>query len=639
MRVTSSFIRYLLLIWGLLLVGLHLLAAFTGTVFLWGVDSWAYFPKCLGVILSLAGLVVLIPPVTRRLVSLLKSTFAWAGPAFNALGGHPAAVVLAAAAGGLFWRFSCKVHLLGDGYWWIRNLERGINIHINEPLALYLTWLTRELTGKFMEISAEHSFQVVSVLSGAASVYLLFLLARLLGKKNGGASLIFLGMLSLGSVQLFFGYVETYPPVIAAVLLYLYLAVRQLDTGGTVFWPSTAFLLCVLMHLTTAALTPSLVYLYLRWWRQPCRSNKLGNVALVTAGPVTAVVLFLLLIGLRPGDFSDPATVSVMPFFPFVLNSPEYFNYNFFSFPHVRELFNLVLLVSPFCIPLCLLTVLQGVSPGDLGRFLILASVFPLCALILFNPELGFPRDWDVFAYVLLAPTLLGLYSLVEAGDRDKKLLHYSTAVIVVIGLLHVAPWVLVQADKDRALARYENLLDNNLLHSRHARTYGYEEIAVYFRKNGIFPSAEEYYRKAIETDPESYRLYAGQADVFYRSGQKDKALASILKSVDLAPESLRARFNLALFYHREGYFKEAEEQYKIIIQMYPNHLPAVFNLAACFYRQGLVDEAVSLYRYILKRKPDHQDARENLEKILQAHHLPEPAGDSIQGIKPAEQN
>lgn len=634
MRITPTAIKYLLVLWSLVLISLHCYASFTGTSTLWGVDSWAYFPLCLTGVLTLVGLVFLFPPVSAGLISCFKSIFSRVKTVFRVLDGQPAAIVLAISAGSLFWLLRCRVHLLGDGYWWIRNLEKGVKFHVNEPLALYLTWLTRKFTSRFAEASTETAFQFVSVASGVVFIYLLFLLARRLGKTNGAGALIFLGLLTQGFVQLFFGYVETYPPGIAALLLYLLLAVRQLKDKKSVFWPTVAFLLCVLMHLSAVSLAPSLAYLYLHWWKSSRKSLKPRSVALVTAGPIFAVTIVLFLIGLNPVKVFSSSGVSVLPFFPFVSNSSEYFNYNFFSLLHLIDLLNLVLLVSPFCIPLCLLLVGNCKYLGSTGRFMIMASIFPLGLLAMFNPELGFPRDWDVFAQSLIPPTLLGIMTLIKVTGKDKVLLGYAGTVIIVVGLLHVVPWVLIQADGSRFLARYERLLEGKLLYSQHAQSYGHEEIAIYYRDRNRLSLAEKHYQKAIEAQPDSYRLHGGLALIYRQMGKKDKALAGMLKMVEVAPESLRAQFNLALFYQKEGKLAEAETHYKKTLEINPNHLPAVFNLAAVYFNQGLIDQAILLYQYVLERDPDDKSARKNLEKVLQVKSMLESAVDST---SPAE--
>ncbi len=383
------------------------------------------------------------------------------------------------------------------------------------------------------------------------------------------------------------------------------------------------------MHLATAGLAPSLGYLYWHWWKNFPKRPKAGYLALAVLGPIFTVTIFLLLIGLGPDEIFGFTEGTAFPFMPFVSESSAGFNYHFFSFSHLIDLLNLVLLISPFCIPLCLLLFGHKKILQSKIWFLILASFFPLGSLALFNPALGFPRDWDVFAFGLIAPSLLGIVTLIRVAGKNKDLLRYAGTVVIAVGLVHVVPWVLIQADEGRSLARYENLLAGEVLRSRYARSFGHEEIAVYYRERSRLSQAEMHYRKAIEADPDSYRLYAGLATVHSLLGQKDKALTGLLKMIELEPESLRAQFSLALFYQQEGKYAEAERHYQKVLEINPAHLPAVCNLGSVYFKQGFIDKAILLYRYVLEQDPADNTTRANLQAALRVKEIMDSAADS----------
>ena len=631
MRITPSLIKYIPACWGLALVSLHLCAALTGSSILWGVDSWAYFPLSVTVILFLAGLLFLFPPTARSLVSFFENTFARVLPAFKVFRGYPAAGFLAAVAGGLFWLLRCRVHLLGDGYWWIRNLEQGEKFWKNEPLSLYLNWLTHRLLNPATGLSAQGAFQLVSCVCGTVFVYVLFRLARRLGKTHTEYLLIFLSIATLGVIQLFFGYVETYPLLTVLVLIYISLAVSLLQGTGSIFWPALAFWLCVLMHLSAVVLAPSLGLLYLFEWKKQ-RPTGAGMIKAFAGliGPVAAVGLVMYAIGLGPAVFFNSDEEITHLFLPFVSADSRYFSYGLLSAAHLTDLANLWLLISPWSLPLGLLIFAR--RPFKLSRtewFLVLLSFFPLALCGLFNTELGFPRDWDIFAYAFIAPTLLGILLLIDFLQNKPGLIGCAAVAIVAVGMLHTAPWVLVNADRERSIARYENILKGEVLRSTHARAFGHEEIAVYCRDRSRLSQAEMHYRKAIEADLDSYRLYAGLASVHFLMGQKDKALTELLKMIELEPESLRAQFSLALFYQQETKYVEAERHYRKVLEINPAHLPAVCNLGSVYFKQGFIDKAILLYRYVLKQDPEDNTTRANLETALRVKEIMDSAADS----------
>ncbi|MBN2287727.1 MAG: tetratricopeptide repeat protein [Candidatus Glassbacteria bacterium] len=647
MRFTPQILKMTIAFWGIVLAVLHLSAALTGSGLLWGVDSWSWFPHPWPFILA-AAVLVLVVPVSSGLVS--RVVLVPAGKISGLFRGRKfylAAAAGAAAAGVLFWSLRCRVYLLGDGYWWIRNVEGGIRFHLNEPLALYLTWLARDFGGRLAGISTEGAFRFISIAGGVVSVYLLFLLARLMGRRSGAGPLIFLGLLTLGTTQLFLGYVETYPLVIAAVILYIFLGIRQLESNGSVFWPAVAFLLCLLMHLTAASLAPSLAWLYRHWWKNPGKSSKPGSLVLVLAGPLLVVTIFLLSIGMTPALFLGSSEGGTLPFFPFVQAGSVYFSYGLFSLPHLSDLLNLALLISPFCIPLWLLPVVYKDRLGPREGFLVLASLFPLGALVMFNPELGFPRDWDVFAFSLIAPTLLGITMLVKVSGNQKGLLGYAGTVIIGTSLLHLVPWVLVQADEGRSLERYEHLLAAGTARSAHARAFGHEDVTNYYRGKERYDIAAAHYRKAIEATPGTSRLYLNLAAMYQREEQLDQAIAVMEKAAVMFPEELEVKIRLGSFYRDAERFREAADQYagavrlkpdlyggwfnlgtmliktgdyreavgplQKAVELCPDSVSAHLNLGSSFAFTGVIDRAIQEYRTALKLDPDNEIARHNL--------------------------
>ena len=72
---------------------------------------------------------------------------------------------------------------------------------------------------------------------------------------------------TLGSMQLYFGYGESYTLVSACAALYTALGVRALR-GGSVLYPTLCVMLCMSLHVIAASLLPSL--LYVLWLRAGC---------------------------------------------------------------------------------------------------------------------------------------------------------------------------------------------------------------------------------------------------------------------------------------------------------------------------------------------------------------------------------
>ena len=386
MQIKPNSFKLFLALWAFALVLLHLIAALTESPLLWGLDSWSYFPMPWALILAGMGVILAVPATTEFVSPLV----------FHGYRLHAAALVTTAGSGFLFWGFRCEIHLLGDGYWWIRNLEGGVKFWKNEPLALYLNWLAHKLSNLFNVVSAREAFQIVSVLSGVVFVYVLFRLACRMGKTLSERVLVFAGVFTLGTVQLFFGYVETYPALNVMLVLYLLLAVRMLQGEGSLLWPATAFWLCVLMHQSALVLSPSLGFLYLRWWKSESGGKKSLKLLALLFVPVGLISLLMLVIGLDAGVLFSSDEENIHLFIPFVSEVSRYFNYDLFSLAHLADLANLLLLLSPLCIPMCLLLAGRKKPLSKVQLYLLTVSICTLGLTAVFNPGLGFPRDWDI---------------------------------------------------------------------------------------------------------------------------------------------------------------------------------------------------------------------------------------------------
>ena len=111
--------------WGILILVLHLLAAVTGSPILWGVDPWAYLPAAWTAGLGVLGILFIIPASSGAIVSFFTAAWEKVFHLTEQVSFHLRASAVALLAGALFWRLRCSVHLLGDGYLLVRNLEEG----------------------------------------------------------------------------------------------------------------------------------------------------------------------------------------------------------------------------------------------------------------------------------------------------------------------------------------------------------------------------------------------------------------------------------------------------------------------------------------------------------------------------------
>ena len=207
----------------LLLVIIHLLAMYWGTPFLWGVHHLHFFPGWLGWVLTLVTASLFIPAVNKPALNFLETIFSLLGRLVSKIPKYPAFIAAGMVSIPGFWFLRTEYFLLGDGGFKLEALASGA-ITTTEPLdgiihhQLYLL-----LTALFPNADPSLAYTVPSVICGGAFILLILILSDLLGKTKFQKILVFSALVTLGSIELFFGYVESYTTLLVAVTLFILL--------------------------------------------------------------------------------------------------------------------------------------------------------------------------------------------------------------------------------------------------------------------------------------------------------------------------------------------------------------------------------------------------------------------------------
>jgi hypothetical protein len=264
-------------------------------------------------------------------------------------------------------------------------------------------------------------------------------------------------MLTTGSMQLFFGYVENYTIVSLALLITLFLSWRSLQGELQPVWPVLGLAITNGFHPSTVFLWPGMVLLVWLCWRRG-RVSAAKGLAQLLLPPVGVAGAILAL--MESGGHGVSALLGVdrpgggdaIWFVPLFETTTEWQHYTMFSAAHLIDWLNLHLLISPFGLPLIVmtlviarwfrLTLFDRTTDRDYGYFLGLTAVMYLLLTWLWNPDYGGRKDWDLFApsafvYTLAAGYLLGRI----LPDQDK--LKEGGLLAIAVSLLHTGAWVL----------------------------------------------------------------------------------------------------------------------------------------------------------------------------------------------------
>jgi hypothetical protein len=468
---------------------LHLIASRLPEASAWSVWPYANLPPAVAWLGAVAVAALALAPINDALRRLL-------GRLWDALPGrsHPQRwyVVLALSSAVPFWLLRIQHLRWGDAAFIVKALsytgaDRPTWTFYNwqSPLTIFLharLWL---LLNPVPGVGVDTLYALTSVLSGVGFVYVLLCLADQLGRDRLEKATVFGLVVTTGSMQLFFGYIENYTIMSVGVMLSLYLALRCQRGETSVAWPSLALAATNAFHPSTIVLWPAMLCLAWQVARDRARSGDRSGLVWVqlVIPPLLVFVLlaaFMTAGGHGPGSlFSDdrPGGADGFPFVPLFQTTTEWQHYTMFSPAHWLDWANEHFLISPFGLLLLLWALVEAVTrraganlgcqttEGDRGitRFLVVASLCYLVLTFVWNPDYGGRNDWDLFAPSAFVYTLLAAYLFVRGAPvvertqppavarasqvlRPKVALGRNATLLIAAAALHTAAWVIYNA-------------------------------------------------------------------------------------------------------------------------------------------------------------------------------------------------
>lgn len=495
----------------------------------------------------------------------------------------------------LFYLFRVETHLLGDGYTWLAVFGQGeAYIHkLTEPGSIYfLRWLQCFLGGYTRE-TALAAFQIMSIVSGAVSIWCFISIA---GKLTNDAGLRLLALSTLvfsGASLLHFGYVEFYPITWAFVAILLDLSLGCL-CGTRPSWPvPVAFVLGVLMHLQVLFFLPGVAWLLVCRFKTP-RLKRLARGLFVIAAGVGVVSMVRL--------YYTEITFETL-ILPLFEGRPPASNYTVLSLPHITDLVNLLLLVFPGLPVLVTIWFFnRKKSFGDpTAQFLGWLSIGSISFVVIFGAAITMGRDWDIMSLSLLAPVLLLLYLL--TGGNWKPPIRLLTVYTLVVGVMAVS-FLAVGTRTEPTEERFHTLLN-------HCNRNGWVIYANHFLLKGDTARFNQHMREMNRLFPE----YADLARTYrclergdYRQAYR---LANALVSANpYEPDFLQVLGNA---YGKRNSFDSAEFYYHRALSLKPYHTGLLNELGQLYMQQQKYTEAVKVLKRARRLSPERTFITESL--------------------------
>lgn len=369
--------------------------------------------------------------------------------------GHPAFVILVVII--VAWIFRSSTLMFGDSQFYVSDLipsqaasERGLVIMYDSVGATMLYSLGYSIVRPVFALEVLTWYQVAGL--ATLAVFLCWALLRRSPTGSLAAAPALLLLFSGNWSQATLGSPEHYGQLLLASLAYAILALEALDGRQPLWKPCLAFAIGAFFHLGIVWLLPSLVYLFTRRWRHEQIDDRwMALLAIVIPALLTGGLLYYFGFDLSFTADSNAARGKLIPFLdpthPY--SGGVKYHYSTFDLRHLAHIGQEMLLMGW---PGLLVLAASAMSiqwrallqqPGF--QFLLVFFAGTLVFNLLWNPDLEFWRDQDLFSIIGLALCLLGTWPLLtrQEGLESPQLRLCIYAMALAGGLAWRAPVVL----------------------------------------------------------------------------------------------------------------------------------------------------------------------------------------------------
>jgi Flp pilus assembly protein TadD len=599
----------------------HAVAAQPDLSWMWGTHFYGFYPRWVLIVATgILAAVVLATAFRRKQLSDVITNALTPALAGKRMFAFAAACVVAGTS--LFWFARISHTYLGDGNIIVEEIDTSQQLLEREPLSSLLQYAVYRTTkswfydsNRSIELNAHDALAPGSVLAGFFFLIVAWLLANELARlvkvdqdryTRVIGALLWLTIAAQGYVQLFFGYVENYSFYAVGVVTYLWLAMRYLRGAAPLLYPTLALILCFALHLSSLVLGASFVVLAIHALaRRDSRSRALRDL-----GVATAIAFAVVLVFARVREGYNPVnTLLAMVRTAFAHESNRGY---MFSGQHYRDFFNEQLLIGPLgmflFLPATVAALLaKNVRRGPVAWFVLVAGLGYLIACWLIgDSNLGYARDWDLLSHSGLVFTTASLALLLLPRVRPAVVVA-ALVCAAATSLYHTAPWITLNADSSRSLARLETL----------PLGLGRTEVVMstYYRQRGDTESQRLWLQRALATNPANVNAIYLLGALDLRTGRYEDAVVSLGQAVRIRPDKVMFRTALVQALTALNRLQEAIPHLEMLARTDPNSLSVQLTLGEALQGAGRIaegqrafEQAERLCRPIVASKPG--DAR-----------------------------
>ncbi len=346
-------------------------------------------------------------------------------------------------AGVLFYALS-SVHITRDGMDWIERSTKPVwHLYMREPLTIGFYRLAYSIAEPFFEVRNPMtlSYRILPWFAIFSGVWGLYWLCRWVGEKwnNGWDRVLVMGFIvsTGGWMVLYFGHVEVYPTLLIGWLPLFYYCERYTRGEEGIITPTLWFCFSFVLHLSTGWLMPAMLLIPFSAQRK---------------NPIREIGWFISLFAIFQLLFWGGLLIFYynMDLFGMMSRLHETFHVGpdgamfeqksaWLNGGRLLELVNEVIYLSIPCVWLLPFLLVSIIYTRDKRHWFWLTMLFGYgLYFFLWNPDRGFPEDWDLFSPI--AP--IAVFTLLNVSyppEKKHAILSQEWIYCTVLGALPFA--------------------------------------------------------------------------------------------------------------------------------------------------------------------------------------------------------
>ena len=461
--------------------------------------------------------------------------------------------------------FQQSIPLLGDGSLRANEIFDGRMWQPTEMLDFLTHALLYQHAFAPLGYSATTCYRVVSVISGLLFLFNALQLAKSIDVKR--SALYFLLLSTSGMVVLFFGYIESYSLVAAYIPLLILLLIKTTEKKLHWSWAILAYLFGTLIH--------SIVLLL---FAAPSIFAVLSHRAIETKGIklVNGIIAISVLVVAIAGYVVSSNEGTAFSGYLLPLSTKNGTGQALLTSQHALNILNWLFFAALpflFLLPGLLWKRLNSdfqTSPvTGLAWWLIISA---LLFIIFFRPQIGGPRDWDLFSLAAFCfiPAALVIHSSKWKDQTPPQIIP----ILVISGSL-VLSLAIINSSPRRSVERFTEIIEVGKLGNL------YIEYATLFKYAASYPELAErrveFGRKAWEQPARTKQdsLYITQSLALYLLSEKDNKEAIRWIGRALKTDST----NLTTYKILIQYYEQVEDKQRLVTLA--GHLESLYSTNA----------------------------------------------------------